>query len=388
VKYLPLILLNLLRNKLRSLLTLTAIAFAIALVCVLRTMPAGLNAILEHAASDTRISVHNEAGLVYPLPYSYLHRVEAVPGVVAAASWTWYGGVFEEEKGVTFPSFAVDPEAVGKVWEDWKIEPKALDAFHRYRDGALVGRGTLQKYGWKVGDLVTLQGTLFPGNLRFRIVGEIPNDRSPFFFFQREYLDQSLEAMGRQLGWLGMIWVRVDDPAMVAGVMARIDQMFQNSPAETASETEKSYFKNFFGMLQGFVTVILIVTALVALTIVFIAANTASMSVRERFREIAILKAIGFPQHLVFGMLLVETTLLGTLGGVAGALGSLALTRLLQRGASDVGPALGPLAGFVVTNTILVEGIFLALAIGMLAGVVPSFGAARRSVAATMREVF
>lgn len=389
MKYLPLILRNLLRNKLRSLLTLVAIAFAISLVCILRTMPAGLNALLEHAGSNTRISVHNEAGLVYPLPYSYLRRVKAVPGVVAAASWTWYGGAFEEEKGVTFPNFAVEPDALGRVWEDWKVSPKALAAFRRYRDGALVGRQTLRKYGWKVGDLVTLKGTLFPGELRFRIVGEIPVERLPTFFFQREYLDQTLQAQGSGLDWTGMIWARVDDPSKVAGVMAQIDQMFRNSPAETASETEKSYFRNFFGMLQGFVTVILIVTALVALTIVFIAANTASMSVRERFREIAILKAIGFRRRVVFGMLLVEATTLATLGGVAGAGASLALTDLMRRGAGGAtDPALGPLAGFVVTNAILVEGIFLALAIGIVAGVIPSFGAARRSVAATMREVF
>jgi len=282
----------------------------------------------------------------------------------------------------------VEADAIGKVWEDWKISPEALAAFRRYRDGALVGRQTLQKYGWKVGDLVTLKSTLFPGELRFRIVGEIPVDRLPTFFFQREYLDQSLQALGASLDWMGMVWVRVDDPRQVAGVMTQIDRMFRNSPAETASETEKSYFRNFFGMLQGFVAVILIVTALVALTIVFIAANTASMSVRERFREIAILKAIGFRRRTLFGMLLVESTLLATLGGLLGALASLALTQLLRRATEQADSALGPLAGFVVTNAILVEGIFLALAIGMLAGVVPSYGAARRGVAATMREIF
>jgi putative ABC transport system permease protein len=196
MKFLPLILRNLLRNKLRTTLTGAAIALAIALVCLLRTMPAGLDAILNEAVSNTRITVHNKAGLVYSLPYAYQQKVRALPGVVALASWTWFGGAFEAEKGVTFPNFAVEPEPIGVVWEDWGIDPQALADFRRYRDGALVGRGTLERYGWKIGDLVTLQSTVYPLELTFRVVGEIPSSRAPHFWFQREYLDQSLRALG------------------------------------------------------------------------------------------------------------------------------------------------------------------------------------------------
>jgi len=140
-------------------------------------------------------------------------------------------------------------------------------------------------------------------------------------------------------------------------------------------------------MLQGFVTVILIVTGLVALCIVFIAANTTSMAVRERIGEIAVLKALGFSRRLIFTTLLSEAVLLSTLGGVLGVLGALGLTQLLRAG-SGWNPALGPLGSFIVTQAILVQGLFLALFVGMLAGVVPALGAARRSVAETLREVF
>ena len=125
MKFLPFIWRNLTRNKLRSLLTGGAIALAIALVCLLQTMPAGLNRLVEDVASNSRVVVHNEAGLVYPLPYSYLQKVRALPGVVGAASWTWFGGVFEVEKGVTFPNFAVEPDQIGVVWADWKIDAEA-----------------------------------------------------------------------------------------------------------------------------------------------------------------------------------------------------------------------------------------------------------------------
>jgi putative ABC transport system permease protein len=387
IKFFPLVWKNLGRNKVRSVLTGSAIALAILLVCLLRTMPAGLDYFLDQMAKNNRISVHNKAGIVYPLPYSYLQKVRTVPGVVEATSWTWFGGAFEEEKGVTFPNFAVDPDTTGIVYEDYAIDPKALSDFQRYRDAALVGRGTLKQYGWKIGDLITLKSTVFPVDLSFRIVGEIGNDRDPRLWFQREYLNQALQAAGVQFDQLGTVWARVDDPARVNDVMRRIDEMFRNSEAETASETEKSFFASFFGNLEGFVTIILIVTGLVTLCIVFIAANTASMSVRERVGEIAVLKAVGFRWRLLFGLLVVEAALLSTLAGAAGVMLSAGLSRILGN-VAGWNPQLGPLGAFVVTDAIIVQGLFLALFIGILSGVIPSWGAARRSVAATLREVF
>jgi putative ABC transport system permease protein len=379
---------NLTRNRVRSLLTGGAIALAIALVCFLATMPDGMNRILDRFATNTRIVVHNEAGLVYPLPYAYLQKVRAMPGVVAVTSWTWFGGVFREEEGVSFPNFAIEPDAVGETWPDYGIAPQALEEFKRRRDAAIVGHGTLARYGWKIGDLVTLKGTVFPVDLTFKIVGEIPSERAPHFWFQREYLEQAVAAVGGHFDFLGTIWVRIDDPARLDPLMRQIDDTFHNSEAQTSSESEKSYFKNFFGALEGLVFLIMLVTALVAVCIVFIAANTASMTVRERMREIAILKAIGFARRTVFGMLVAEATLLATLAGAVGAFASLGLTQLVRHASGSWNPAMGPLASFIVTNTILVQGLFLAFFIGMLSGIVPSYGAARRGVVQTLREVF
>ncbi len=389
MKYLPFILRNLGRNPVRSLLTAAAIAFAIALVCILRTMPAGMDAFLTSIASNTRISTHNEAGMVYSMPYSYLHKVRAVPGVVAAISWQWFGGTTDLSKGVEFPNFAVDPEDFGVVYEDWNIAPQALEEFRKYRDAAIVGRQTLLKKDWKVGDVVTLQSTNFPLELSFRIVGEIPNERASQFYFQREYLVQAFAATGAPIDSTGMIWSRIDDPERVEPAMKQIDEMFRNGEAETTSETEKSFIGNFFGSLKGIVTVILIVAGIVTLCIVFIAANTASMSVREREGEIAILKAIGFRKQTIFTTLLAEAVVLSTVAGVVGALISLGLTQLLRANVGAGNPAqLGLLTGFIVTDAILVQAIFLAFFIGILSGWLPALGASRRSVAQTLREVF
>ena len=389
MKFLPFIWRQLARNKIRTLLTAGAIALAVALVCLLLTMPAGMDAMLKRLASNTRVVVINKAGITYQLPYSYLQKIRAMPGVVAAASWTWYGGAFQIEKGVSFPNFAVEPDAVGEVWADFKIDPQQLESFRRHRNGAVVGRGTLNENHWKVGDQVSLRGTAWPVDLSFEIVGEIPNDRSPVFWLQREYLDQALRAAGRPgLDNLGIIWVRVDDAARVEPLMREIDETFHNSETQTASETEKSFFRSQFQVLEGLALLITIVTALLAVCIVFVAANTASMTVRERMREIAILKAIGFTRRQVFGILIGETVLLATIAGAIGAGASLGLSQLARAMSSGWNQQTGPLTWFIVTNAILVEGLFLAFFVGLISGIVPALGASRRGVAQTLREVF
>ncbi len=387
IRFIPFVWRNLLRNKLRSLLTGSAIMLAISLVCVLRTMPDGFDQFLNSLAKNSRISIHNTAGIVYGMPYAYLARVRTVPGVVAAASWSWFGGAVDRDKGVGFPNFAVDADSIGVVFEDLGIDPAAIEHFRTHRDGALVGRQTMKRNGWKVGDEITLGSTVYPVDLTFRISGEIPEDRDPRMWFQRVYLEEALKAQGIQADQVGMIWARIDQAELVPGVMKQIDDMFRNSEAETESETEKSFFQNFFGVLEGLIVVVMIVTWLVTACIVFIAANTASMAVRERLRELAVLKAIGFNWRLLFGTLLAEATLLSTVAGACGALLSLGLTRILANQAA-ANPAMGPLSGFVVTNWLLVQALFIAFFIGIISGVVPSFGAARRSVATTLREVF
>jgi putative ABC transport system permease protein len=388
VSTLGFVLANLRRNRLRSALTAAAVALAVLLVCLLLTMPAGLDAILERVASDARISVHNKAGIVYAMPYAFTRRVRQVPGVADAVAMAWFGGAFEEDRKITFPSFAVEVDHVGGVYPDYRIPAEQLADFRRYRDGAIVGRGTMHKYRWKVGDRVTLRSTVWPVALDFRIVGEIPDDRSPLFWMNREYLDQALKAQGHGgLGIVGLIWVRAADPARVNAIMATIDDLSRNSDAETASETEKSFFSSFFGSLQGIITIILIVTGLVCVSIVFIAANTASMAIRERSAEIAVLKAIGFGRRTIFAMLLTEAGLLATTAGLAGVAAAIGVTRVLRM-FSGWTPAFGPLGNFVVTPPVILQGVLLSLAVGVFSGLVPAWGAARKPIVETLHEVF
>jgi putative ABC transport system permease protein len=388
MKYAGLVWANLRRSPLRTLLTGGAITLAVALVCLLLTMPAGLDGLLDSLASDTRISVHNKAGVVYAMPYAFTRKVRALDGVAAAVAVTWFGGAYEEAGKVTFPNFAIEAEHAGAVYPDYEIDPQALADFRRYRDGAIVGRQTMTRYGWQVGDRITLRSTAWPVDLDLRIVGEIPRESAPMLWLNRTYLDEALKAQGRPgLGIVNVIWIRAAAPELVNGIMRVVDDLSRNSEAETASETEKSFFSNFFGNLQAFVTVILLVTGIVALCIVFIAANTASMAVRERARELGVMKAIGFTRGIIFGTLLAEAVLLSSVAGGLGVGLVLGLTGAL-RALAGWSETLGPLGSFVVTAPVIVQGAFLSLFVGMLAGVVPSWGAARKSVVETLHEVF
>lgn len=381
------VLANLRRSPLRTALTGGAIALAVLLVCLLLTMPAGLNVFLDQLANDTRISVVNEAGLVYPMPYAYARKVRALEGVSDVCAMVWFGGAFEEDGRVTFPNFAVEADRIATVFSDYDVDPRGLADFVKYRDGAIVGRQTMRKYGWKIGDRVTLKSTVWPVNLDARIVAEIPNDRAPIVWVNRVYLDEAMKAAGRGgLGIVGILWVRVTDAKQVNPVMLRIDELTRNSDAETTSQTERSFFSSFFGSLEGFVRILLVVTALVALCIVFIAANTASMAVRERGAEIATLKAMGFPRSVIFASLLAETVLLASVAGIAGIVLASTLTEAL-RAAAGWSPQLGPLGGFLVTRGVVVQSVALSLAIGVVAGLAPALGAARRPVAEALREV-
>lgn len=382
-----LVLANLGRAKLRTGLTGAAIAAAMMLVALLLTMPAGLDAIIDEASSNTRISVHHKGGIVYMLPASFTRKVRQVPGVAAAMAMTWFGGAVEESGQVTFPNFAVEPDHVGAVYPDYPISAQALADFRRYRDGAIIGAKLARRYGWRVGDRVTLRSGAWSIDLDCRIVGLIESDDAPQFWFSQAYLDEALRATyGRGLGIAGLIWARVDDPRRVTEVMRHIDDLSRNSDAETASETERSFMQKFFSSLSGLATVITIVTGIVTCCIVFIAANTASMAIRERTAEIAGLKAVGFPRRVIFGALVAENLLLATVAGTVGMALAVSATGVL-RAVAGWSEALGPLASFVVTPRVVGLSALITLAIGIVAGTVPALGAARKPVAEALREV-
>ncbi len=380
---------NLFRHPYRTLFTTLSIALSIFLVCAVLTLPSALDAILERAASNVRIAVHHKAGLTYWLPFAFVHKVRGIPGVTAVNHYSWFGGIYDEPKNM-FPNFAIDPDTVATMWSDYQIEPEALARFRTTRNGALVGETTFKKFNWRVGQEVTLRGTIFPVDLTFRIVGVIRTavGNPMVFWFNRKYLEEAMEGRGG-FGAVGMIWLRAERPDQVDAIMRAVDDLFRNSEAEVASETEKSFIASFFSSFQGFIRVILIVGFLVVGAVVLIAANTSAMSVRERVPEIAVLKSLGFRRRPILLALMAESTLVAALGGALGATGAYVILGALRAaGKTGTMPFLGPLASFQMSPAVAAEGVAIALTVGLLAGAIPAWNGARLNVVEALRRLF
>jgi putative ABC transport system permease protein len=380
---------NLLRHPFRTLFTTLSIALSIFLVCAVLTLPGALSTILERAASNVRISVHHKAGMTYWLPFAFVNKVRGIPGVVGVNHYSWFGGIYDEPKNL-FPNFAVDPETVAQVWPDYAIEPAALARFRTTRNGALVGEQTFRKFGWHVGQQITLRGTIFPVDLTLEIVGVIRSatGNQMVLWLNRKYLEEAMEGRGG-FGQVGMIWLRAERPEQVPGIMRAVDDLFRNSEAEVAAETEKAFFSSFFSSFQSFIRVILVVGFLVVGAVVLIAANTSAMGIRERIPEIAVLKSLGFRRRPILLVLMAESTLVALLGGAIGAGGAYAILGALHAaGKTGTMPFLGPLASFNMSPTVATEGVAVALGVGLVAGAVPAWNGARLNVVEALRRLF
>jgi putative ABC transport system permease protein len=380
---------NLLRHPLRTLFTTLSIALSIFLVCAVLTLPSALSRIFERSASNVRISVHHKAGLTYWMPFAFVQKVRSLPGVAGVNHYSWFGGVYDEPRNM-FPNFAMDPDTIPQVWPDYRIDQAALERFRTVRNGSLVGEQTMRKFGWRVGQEITLRGTIFPVDLTFRIVGEIPaSSGNPIvLWFNRKYLEEAMEPRGG-LRAVGMIWIRADRPEHVDGIMRAVDTLFRNSEAETASETEKSFFGSFFSSFQALSRVILAVGFLCVGAVVLIAANTSAMGLRERIPEIAVLKCLGFSRRRILATLLAEATLQALVGGLIGAGGAYVILQALRAaGKTGTSAFLGPFGTFVMSPEVAAQGVAIAFAVGVLSGLVPGWNGARLRVVDALHRLF
>jgi putative ABC transport system permease protein len=381
---------NLGRNRLRTLLTTVAVAFSIFLVCAVMTLPSVRDTILSRSAHGLRLVVHHKFGIAFDsLPLAYAQRVRTVPHVVGVTHLTWFGGIYTEARDF-FPSYAVESETVGEVLGEYQIDRVALEKLQKTRDGALVGLRTMQKFGWKIGDEVTLRHSVwFNVDLTFKIIGEIPDVNplsSTLFLFSRQYFEEALrpyEQLG-STGWISMLMVMVDKPEHLQTVITTIDEQFRNSSHPTVTETQYAFTATYLSSFDGIIQVVMLVGFLVVAAIILIAANTAAMSVRERVGEVAVLKTIGFRRRMIFSVLLSEALVIAGLGGVLGAVPAYLI---LNAGSSSWSPFLGPLTLFLMPVSVMIQGLFIALFVGMLAGVIPSRGAARLKVATALRQI-
>ena len=379
MKYRHLILANLLRKKTRTGLTAGSFAAALFLFGILAVVRGAFHQGVEVAGTD-RLVVVNKVSIIQPLPLSYRDRLLRIPGVTQATFANWFGGVYQDERNF-FPQFAIDREGYRRMFTEFVIPDDQWQAFLADREGCIVGQALAERFTWKLGDRIPIKGTIFPGTWEFNVRGiyrgKRTQDDTTQFWFHWDYLD---ERTPFRKGFVGWYTVRVANPDDAARVVKTIDEEFANSPWETKTDTEKAFAASWVKQMGNIEFLILTIGSVVFFTLLLVTGNTMAISVRERVRELAVFKAVGFSDGFVLILVMGETMLIAAAGGGAG----LALAKLFTlRG----DPTHGLLPFFFLPTDAIVLGLTLALAVGFLAGILPALSAMRLRVVDAMRRV-
>lgn len=379
MRFLPLVLANLGRHKRRTALTVASVALALFLFASLRTVVTTIAATAQFGGAR-RLVTTNATGIVFPLPLAYANRLAAVPGVEAVSWANWFGGRYGDGKRF-FANFAVDAESYLAMYPELQLPPDQRAAWLQDRSSAIIGKRLLDVFGWRLGQNVTLQGTIFPGDWTFTIRGVYtPSDavlNDDMLLFHHALLD---ERIGRA-GIAGWYVLQIDDPDNAATIAKAVDDLFRNSSDPTKTGTEQAFNASFATMWGNVSLLMGTIGMAVVFAILLVTANAMMMSARERTGEVAVLKTIGFPDRTVFGLVMLEAgviTLTGALIGLGGA-------KLLYKGTNF--NAGGFLPGFDVTRGTLLLGFGVALLLMLASGLVPALRAARVPVIQALRRV-
>ena len=313
------ILKNALRNKRRSFLTAGSVAISLFLFVTLQVALREMTIPPEDVGASLRIAVRNKISLANTLPARQLPTILRIPGVAVVTPFTFFGGKFKDDDSLGFAQFAVDPEKFLQLFGEAKMPSDQLEEWKQTRNSCIVGQDTAKRYGLKVGDRVTLVGTIFPVDLELQIAGiyEGTTDDTNMWFHHK-YLD---EAMGNW-GKVGMWWLKAENAEVVPNLLRRINAAFANTSAEVRAETERAFQMSFVSMWGNIGLLINSICTVVVFTLALVTASTMSMAIRERFRELAVLKALGFKRRQLVSCILAESfglALVGALVGVGGA---------------------------------------------------------------------
>jgi putative ABC transport system permease protein len=383
MKYLHLIWSNLKRKKVRTTLTFLSILIAFVLFGYMVAIKTAFDMGVSVAGAD-RLIVRHKVSIIQLLPESYEARMEGIDGVAEATHATWFGGVYQRPTNF-FAQMPVKPEEYMAMYPEFLLPEEQMEAWMSTRTGAIAGRATADRFGWEVGDRIPIQATIWlrqggEQTWEFDLVGiydgaEQATDTTQFLF-RYDYFDEARQ-MGR--GLIGWYLVRVEDPDRAAEVANAIDVEFANSPAETSAETEMAFVQGFAKQVGNIGAIMIGVLSAVFFTILLVAGNTMAQAVRERLNEIGVLKAIGFTDGQVLGMVLVESCLLAVLGG---GIGLVLVWYLISLG----DPTGGALPIFFIPNGAFIVGTAMAVGLGLVAGIFPALQASRLRIADALRR--
>jgi putative ABC transport system permease protein len=383
--YLKLVFKNIFRHKLRSLLTIVGLVIAILAFGMLRTIVHAWYAGAD-MASATRLITRNSTSLIFPLPAYYRERIRAMKGVEGVVISNWFGGIYKDQSFTNFfAQFAVT-EDMFDLYPEFKVTANELLTWKKDRRGVLVGRQIADKHGFKVGDTIPLKGAIYPGDWEFVVSGIYePRDETTVtrqMYFHWEYLNEVMKKKyPRRAEFAGVFIVQIADGSRAAEFSQMIDSEFRNSLAETLTETEKAFQLGFVAQMEAIVTAIKIVSFVVIVIIFAVVANTMAMTARERLAEYATLKALGFSPGFVAALIVGESIMLTALGGAIGILLTFPAAAAFKVVAGTMFPV------FNVTADTVAMQVTAALAVGVLAGLLPSIRASRVKIVDGLRYI-
>jgi putative ABC transport system permease protein len=372
---------NAIRNKRRSILTVLSVGVSLLLLTFMMTLWHGFYIDKGSAESTRRLVTRHRVSLTNPLPAFYREKIRAVAGVTAVVPNSWFGGLYKDNKPENFfAQFATDPDEFPKVYPEMQLPADQLAAWQRDRAGVIVSDELAQKFGWKLGDRIVLQGTIYPVNpeLTIRGIFHWPTTNKTVYFNEK-YVE---EAVADFKGKAGTFSTMSSSPDDVAKIAAAVDDMFRNSPQPTKTESEKAFGLSFVNMLGNVKAFILSICLAVVFTTLLVSANTMAMSIRERTREVAVLKTLGFERRTILGLFVGEAMSLSIAGGVFGCGFAWLLLTLMKK--SPMGFFL---AQMEVTLGTLGLALLVAALVGFFSSLVPSYNAARVEIVDGLRHI-
>lgn len=384
-RHLPLVFKNSWRNKRRTFLTIASVGVSLCLLGLLLAIYHAFYFTTPTASQELRLVTRNRVALGFPIPQFYGEKIRQIPGVREVEIEQWFGGTYIDSRPEhMFGRMGIQPDKFFTIYTDAKMPEDQQKAFQAERSACIAGRELARKQNWKIGDRITIKGDIFPVNLEFTLRG-IMDAQDAFMnralYFNREYLEQSLPE-GRR-GNAGTFVILAASPDDVPRIERAIDEEFRNAPVQTKTETQTAFGLSFLAFLGNVKLILLGVCGAVTFTIVLVSANTIAMSVRERVREVGVLKTLGYTSRTILGIILGEAVTISLVGALLG----LGLANLLAAGIRHNVPAMSAqLATLQIVPSVFVLCLALAAAIGMVSAFVPAYNAARISIVDALKS--
>lgn len=385
MKYFPLIWKNLWRRKLRTFFTVLSVLVSFLLFGILSAVDTAFTSGVEVSGADRLLTVH-KVSLIQPLPISYFGRIQAVSGIEKATYMSWFGGIYQDPKNF-FGQMAVDHETFLDLYPEYILPPEQKAAWLANRSGVIIGRTLADRFGFKVGDKIPIQATIYrkvDGSdlWEFTVSGiyegaEQATDTSSMYF-RYDYLN---EGMGGSLGIVGWYVIKISDPSKAAEVGKRVDALFANSQAETKTQTEKAFAQSFADQVGNVGAIVRWVLTAVFFIMLLVTGNTMAQAVRERTNELAVLKTLGFSRPVVLGLVLAESVAIAVLGGGLGLLFALGVIPAMAKALQAFLPV------FFLPPRDFVLGVALVLLFGIASGLLPAVQAMRLRIVEALRRV-